>query len=159
MTPRAEYPLDPLLRVREARVDDATRAVAEAVHEVDATRDARAAAEAARLRAGEAAQAIRASERDVLEEGGLTAADLARADAWEAKIRDDDRRLFDAAARAAEAESRAVLDEARARAELAKYKVDADVVSKDRDAWTNEVRRRVEAKEEEDAEEAWRRKA
>jgi len=157
MSSRNKYPLDPLVRVREARVDGATRAVAAATRKAEDARAARIAAEASRARAAEAARAARESEREVLESGGLTAADLARADAWETRVQGEDQRLFGAVSRAAEAEAAAIAEEAAARAALAGDKADADVVAKDRAAWLDVARRRAEAAEEEDAAEAWRR--
>src|SRR5215813_10941731 len=77
-----KYPLDPLLRVRDAEVDKASRALGEAVREREGAERKKRAAEDEEQRATDAARAIEDAERAKLERGELNVGDLARADAW-----------------------------------------------------------------------------
>jgi hypothetical protein len=152
------YPLEPLGKVREAHVDGATTELAAAV---DAREDAearRVAAETSRADARKEALATQAKEREALERGELTVADLMRENAWELRVRAEDAALAEKVARAAEGEAAAIDDETRARQLLAEKKADAKVVENDRDRWSVQEKKRADAKEEEDAAEGWRKK-
>ena len=151
-----KYPLDPLVQVRAKQVDDAARALGEA---------ARAHEEAARLRAGadqrrdqaEAdAQALRDRERGALERGELTVADLMRGDAWGVRVKAEQDELARRALESAKKEGIARDGEGAARTHVAARKADAEIVDRDRTRWTDEERKRADAKEEEAAADGWR---
>ena len=155
---RPTYPLEPLGKVREARVDGATSELAAAVGAREDAESRRAAAETARARAKDEALAMQAEEREALERGELTVADLMRENAWEVRVRAEDATHAEKVARAAEGEAAAVDDESRARESLSEKKADAKVVENDRERWSVQQKKRADAKEEEDAAEGWRKK-
>ncbi len=156
--PSSKYPLDALVRLREGAADSATRELAEAVRAREASEARRA--HAARETAHHTARAddVRADESSRLTRGELTVADLARADAWEGRIRAEAEalRAREDAARSAEDEARLV--EGDARGALASRKADHDVVVKDKARFVDIARRAQEARDEEGAAEAWRPK-
>jgi hypothetical protein len=153
-----KYPLEQAKKVRDGAVDRAAREVSDAVRARDeAERRAREAArEEAEAKA--AAEAVREAERGALARGELTAADLARAHAWEGRAESEIADLEDRARAAGDATARAHADEARAREELGRRRADADALAKHREKWDDRVRREGEARDEEGAEEAWRPK-
>jgi hypothetical protein len=155
---RAKYPLEPLAKVRAHATSAQAAELAKAVRERTRAEAERRAADAARARAEASASEVRAREGEALSRGQLTVADLARGDAWEARVRAEGAALFEDVARAAEGEAAASDQETHARAELAQRRADADVVEKDRARFDQGQRRREEAREEEGAEEAWRPK-
>ena len=155
---RPTYPLEPLGKVREARVDGATSELAAAVGAREDAESRRVAAEISRAKAKEEARATQAKEREALERGELTVADLMRENAWELRVRAEDATHAEKVARAAESEAAAVDHETRARVLLAEKKADALVVEKDRARWSVQENKRADAKEEEDAAEGWRKK-
>jgi hypothetical protein len=150
---RPTYPLEPLGKVREARVDGATSELAAAVGAREDAESRRVAAETTRAKAKEEALATQVKER-----GELTVADLMRENAWELRVRADDATHAEKVARAAESEAAAVDDETRARVALAEKQADAKVVEKDRERWSVQEHKRADAREEEDAAEGWRKK-
>ncbi len=155
---RRTYPLEPLGKVREARVNGATSELAAAVGAREDAESRRVAAETSRAKAKDAALATRAVEREALERGELTVADLMRENAWELRVRAEDVTHAEKVARAAESEAGAVDDETRARESLAEKKADAKVVENDRQRWSVDETKRALAREEEDAAEGWRKK-
>ncbi len=155
---RAKYSLDPLVRLRDAHVDDQAEALARAARAREEAEAARMRADEERKRAAEAAATRRAREAEALARGELKVADLVRANAWEHRVASDDAALREKVARAAEAEAAARTTEGDARVELGRRKVDADVVHEHEARWKAEEQRAAEAREEEAAEEAWRRK-
>lgn len=155
---RPRYALEPLAKLRDGKVDEATRGLAAAVTERGAAERARRSAEARRDAHDAAADAVRAGEREALERGELRAGDLALADGWEARVATERAALADAVQRAGSAEAKARDAERQAQRGVAERKADAQVVAKDRARWEDEQRRRGEAKEEEEAAEAYRRR-
>jgi hypothetical protein len=149
-----KYPLEPLAKLRDQRVDEATRDLAGAV-------GARTAAEGARKRAQERVRAhedearrVREAETAALERGELTAGDLARLQDWERGTgAERDAMERDVAARQG-AEDRSREAERQAKEQLAARMSDARVVERDRVRWEEGVRKRLEAKEEEAVEDA-----
>ena len=153
-----KYPLDPLAKLREQHVDDATRELAAAVRTREAAEQRTRAAATEKERAEERARAVREAERTKLEQGELKVADLQRADAWAIAAAEEKRRLEEHVERAREAETHARTGEGQRRAEVATTKADADVVNKDRAKWTERERKDALVREEEEAGEAWRKR-
>jgi colicin import membrane protein len=155
---RPQYPLEPLADVRERQVDDAVRGLAAAVAQREsAARRARAVEQAAATHAA-SAEAVKRVEREALERGELTAADLARAHAWELRAQAEHAVLAAEQERARGAEHAASDAEGQSRDELARRRADADVVAKDRARWEAGQRKRADAREEEAMAEAFRPK-
>jgi pyruvate/oxaloacetate carboxyltransferase len=157
--PKPKYTLDALEKLREARVDEATKVLAEAVRARETAAARRQAAELAlETRTHEIAH-IRERERVKLEMGGADAHDLALASAWELGAQAEIARLAAAVTERKNEETGAQQKEAEARAAVAMKRADADVVHKDHDRFDAGVRKAELAKEEEAAEEAWRRRS
>ena len=151
-----KYPLDPLIRLRETQVGQATRDLADAVGERAAAEARVRAAEEARLDAERAATVVRAIEREALDRGDLAAADLARTNAWEARVREERETLEGLTRKTEAAAVTAQGSETAARAEVARREADAQVIGKDREKWQSANDRAAEAREQENAAEAWR---
>jgi hypothetical protein len=149
-----KYPLDPLIKLRELQVDEATRDLAKAVDARQKAENAKRAAEAARETAEERAARARDAEREALERGELSAADLMRAQAWEIGVAEERKRLAQQVATAEQGEKKARDQEDGARGTLATREADAEVVEKDKDRFVAKLRAKDLAKEEEAAEEA-----
>jgi len=159
MTRPPKYPLEALGEVRARRVDAGAEEVARAIGAREAAELQRARAEAARTRVEAEGERVRRTEKESLARGELTAADLARGAAWEVAAREEAARHREQLERAASAAQAAYETEARAKEDLAARKSEADVVEKDRAKWKARETKRVLDREEESAEEAWRRKA
>ena len=153
-----KYPLDPLAKLREQHVDEATRELAEAVRAREAAEQRTRLAERERATAEERARLVREAERAKLEGGELKVADLQRADAWSVAVDEEQKQLAERVARASAVESDARTGEAQQRATVATRKADAQVVEKDRAKWTEKAQKDAQAREEEEAQEAWRPK-
>jgi hypothetical protein len=153
---RLPYALEPLADLRRSKADQAATELAKAVASKDASERERKAAE--QRRQGHDAQAARTrdAEREALEQGQLRAADLARADAWEIQVAAERAALTGAVDRTRAAEDQARTVEARSQVELATREADSSVIDKDRARWDDGQRRLAEAKEEEEAAEAYR---
>jgi hypothetical protein len=153
-----KYPLEPLARVRASRTDDATRELALAIRDRELASRRLHAAKSEQEKARSLAQGLRDSERRALEQGALRAADLMRADAWEARAREElaqlERQLAHAVARETEARTK----EEAAKGSLAGRSAEQKVVEQERARWTDRERRKDEAAEEEAGAEAWRPK-
>src|SRR4051812_33781616 len=130
-----KYPLEPLARVRESRAEVAVRALADAVRAREGAEERRRAAEDARARGEAAAEDGRTAERAALDRSQLSAADLARRDAWEHRIAGELRALDEQVVRARDGVAEAKRAEEAARAEVTRREADADVVDKDRARW------------------------
>jgi hypothetical protein len=154
--PTPKYPLDPLLKHRNRRVDDAKASLGDAVRAREAAEAAVRRAEAARRQAEDRAARVRAEEQKRLARGELRAVDLARGDAWELAARAEIDRLASAVEEAEKNERRARDAEEDARAALARTMADRDVVRKDEARFQQRVAKAVLAAEEEAAEEAFR---
>jgi hypothetical protein len=153
-----KYPLEPLAGLREHQADEAVRGLASAVRAREEATRARVAAQARRDEHLQDAARVCAAEGEALTRGELTAADLARADAWAVRVAAD-RAALEAGIRQAHAAETASRDEERAaQAAAAARRADAEVVEKDRARWNAALRRSVEAREEEASFEAWRPK-
>jgi YscO-like protein len=153
-----KYPLDPLAKLREQHVDEASRELAAAARARETAEQRTRLAEREKDAAEESARAVREAERAKLEGGELTVADLQRADAWGVAVAEETKRLEERVARAITAESEARTGEAQHRTTVATRKADAGVVEKDRAKWTEQARKDALGREEEEAEEAWRPK-
>jgi hypothetical protein len=153
-----KYPLDPLLEMREEEAERATKALAEAVGARESAEHAKRAAEDTKRRAEEEAGRIQAAEEAKLVRGELTVGDLMRKAAWATGVAQERERLEQQIARADEQLGTARAAEGRARRETAARKAAVDVVEKDRGKWQARVRREADARDEEEAAEAWRPK-
>jgi hypothetical protein len=154
---RPRYALEPLAKLRDGKVEESKRGLAAATTERDAAERARRAAEARRESHDAAAAAVRATERGALERGELRAGDLALADGWEARVAAERTALAADVTRAGSVEANARDAERQAQRTMAEREADAKVVAKDRARWEAGERRRADAKEEEEAAEAYRR--
>jgi hypothetical protein len=152
------YPLEPLAQLRQDQVEAAVRGLAAAVAGRDAAERVRSGAEQRRQAHQAAAAHVRDAEGEALARGELRAADLARAGAWEVRVASERDALASDLERAAGAEARARAVEEKARGEVAERKAGAEVVAADQTRWREALRKKGEAKEEEAAEEAFRRK-
>ncbi len=150
-----KYPLEPLLAHRERLVEDAEAAMARAIAAREAEERAETTAIEVRTKARDAASAVRAEESARIARGEARAVDLARVEAWErseaGRQLELDRRVEDCGSRVRAARE----GEARARAELAAKMADRDVVAKDEVKFDDARKRAAEAREEEDAAEAF----
>lgn len=156
--PKTKYPLEALRDVREARVDEATSALAKAVRAREDAATELARTEAARIEQRRIADEKRASERSALESGALKVADLAREDAWEHGVKAEADALAKRAAQAKSREETARDEERSAREALAAKKAEVDVVEKDKARFVGRQNERELAHEEQEANEAWRPK-
>jgi hypothetical protein len=154
------YPLEALLDLREQKVEATTAELADAVRHRERAASERRSAEIAARRAAEDAADKRVLEQEALLRGELKVADLARFSTWEVAVQAEQHGLAARVEQATEEERRAKDAEERSRSELAQRKADADVVDKDRSRYLDQMRKRIEAKEEEDAVDtvAWRRR-
>ena len=150
------YPLDPLVRVRRDRVEASARSLASAIREREEAERVRLAAEAERARRAEEAKRVREVEASALDRGELSAADLQRQGAWEARTQWEDEQRARQVDAARERESSTRRGEGKAMAEVAKAEAGAKVVTEHRARWVKEGERKAEAAAEEGAAEAWR---
>jgi hypothetical protein len=153
---RRRYPLEPLVMLRDQRVEQATVGLAGAIEKREDAEQGRRTAEAVRDAHDAAAKLVRAGESGALDRGELRAVDLAGADAWEARVAVESASVASALERARTVEERARDGERVAQGELASRRADASVVERDRARWVDQQRRRTEASEEEAASEGWR---
>jgi hypothetical protein len=154
----SKYPLEPLARLKKERAEGAVRDLGRAVSAREEASHRRAEVEEARKEAEARAARVRQEERAVLEKGGLRAADLMRAEAWEARVKAEDVER----ARAVE-EARASLAtktrlEVEAQANVARVRGEANAVSRHEARWHEAQRRARDLEEEEAAAEAQRPK-
>jgi len=150
------YPLEPLVRVRRDRVDASARALASAIEAREAAERGRRSAEAERARHADEARRARESEAGALARGELSAADLQRQGAWDARVRWEDEERARRVAAAGEREATAVGAEGEARGGVAKAEAESKVVAEHRARWAAEGARAAEVASEEGAAEAWR---
>jgi hypothetical protein len=151
------YPLEPLAKLREDQAEAAVRGLAKAVAGRDAAERARRSAEERRNAHEAAAERVRRGELEALGRGELRAGDLARAGAWETRVATEGEAMASEVIQARGVEALARDAEHAARTEVATRKAGAQVVDADRARWRDGLRRKAEAKEEEAAEEAFRR--
>jgi hypothetical protein len=154
--PSPKYPLQPLLDHRERAVDDRTAELGGAVRTRENADERKAQAAASQHAAESEAAATRVREQELLADGALSVADLARGQAWEigaqARIAD----LARATATAEAAADAAAQAEVAARGQLAQAMADRDVVAKDESRFKERLVKKQVAAEEEQAEEAYR---
>jgi hypothetical protein len=150
------YALEPLARVRKQKVDEAAQSLAVAIRGREIAERDRRAAETRRDTHETDAAGVRAKEREALERGELCAGDLARADGWEVRIAAERAALLAAVERARGDESGARQTEERAKTEACARRADAEVVEKDRARWTAAQLKQAEARDEDEAAEAYR---
>jgi hypothetical protein len=153
-----KYPLASLVLLREKEVDQAANELAGRVKASEAAESARRASERKRDLHDESAAHVRAAEDEALERGVLRAADLARADAWEARAALESRALATEVARERTNEQQARKSEVESQAQLASRQAAAQVVAKDRARWTAGQTQKAEARDEEASSEGWRPK-
>jgi hypothetical protein len=149
-----KYPLEPLAKLRDQRVDDAERDLAGAVGARERAEGERSRAEQRARAHAEQARVLREAEAAALGRGELTVADLERLGAWERGVAADGETLARAVAERRAAEDGARDGERKAMEQVAARMADARVVERDRERWEDGDRKRAEAKEEEAAEEA-----
>jgi hypothetical protein len=154
----SKYRLEPLVSLRDRRVDLATGDLARSVRALDGAGRTRVAAEQAQAEHREAAAGLRAAERTALASGELRVADLAAGEAWGVRVESENQVLQGRADTARAREAKALADERKARTALAERKVDADVVHKDRARFDELQRRASEVRDDEASFEAWRPK-
>jgi hypothetical protein len=155
MRPR-KYPLEPLAELRARRVDEAVGDLAAATRERDAAERRRLAAEREREAHDVGVERVRSAEAEALAQGGLRAADMAQAAAWEARVGAERDALASGVERARGEEAGARAGEGRAIDEVASRRAEARVVANDQARWDGVERKRAEAREEEASSEAWR---
>ena len=154
--PRARYSLEPLVRLRRDRVDEATAALATSLAERQ-----RAEADVARaeghveLHAG-AAVRTRATEHEALARGERTAADLQRSLHWEIGVKVEGTTREQHAAEARERSAAATSVASSAQARLSTKMAEESAVLKHRASFVQAEDRRAAAEDEQAAEEAWR---
>ena len=152
--PGKKYPLDPLIKLRERQVDDATRELAKAVDARQTAERKREAAENAKVRADERAKTTRDEEREALERGELRAGDLQKAQAWEIGVAEERKKVVQQVNVAEQGENKARDVETGARDSLVAREADAEVVEKDKERFVSREKQQELAKEEEAANEA-----
>jgi hypothetical protein len=155
---KKKYPLERLLGVRKDKASARVKELASAIREREALERARLAAEQEQARArGEAAR-----ERDRVAEslakGSLSAGDLARQAAWEARVEWDEAERQRKITTMKENEARAKEGEENARGLVRAAEAESKVVVRDRERWVAEADRAAALKAEEEAAEAWRRR-
>jgi hypothetical protein len=153
-----KYPLEPLVALREKKVEEATSELAAAMRRHEAAARVLRTAEARREAQARTVAEIRAAELEALSQGDLRAHDLARGDAWGSRVAFEREALVANVERAGAAEVEARQNESKAQAGVAARRADARVVKGHREHWDTERRKVAEAREEEASAEAWRPK-
>jgi hypothetical protein len=154
--PLPKYPLRPLVRVRETRVDQAASCLAAAACARDAAARARTASEQRRDEHAATVEDVRCAEKGALSLGNLRVTDLVRRDAWEVGVAVEQSALASVVEQARADEDRARSGEGRARERAALLKAEAQLVDRHRVRWTEAERKRAEIREEDALLEAWR---
>jgi hypothetical protein len=157
MRPR-KYPLDPLARLRDKQVGDATKLLADAIRAREEAQRVEAAAALRRDQAAEEARGLAEQEDGALVRGELRSQDLAHAAAWNVRVERERVALEERAVRASEGAERAEEREGTALDATARARAEAEVVARDRAKWEDRERKRRDAAEEETAAEAFRGK-
>jgi hypothetical protein len=153
---RQRYPLEPLGTLRDAAVDAAVRGLAGAVRARAVAEDARRAMQERQDAHDREAARVRSVEAEALARGELRAGDLASAGAWELRVAVDGSTLAADVERARKAEAAAQAAQDTAKGTVAARQADARVVEKDEERWEQARRAKGEAREEEEAAEAYR---
>jgi hypothetical protein len=149
-----KYPLDPLKRVRAEKVDQGARALSQALGEAEKARTERERREHAKRELERSLSEVALSEREKLEKGELSVADLARGAAFgiagEMKRAAHAEAVEQARSSHAKAESRAE----DSRQVLASARADAEVVERHHQKWQKAKQAEAISRDEENAEEA-----
>jgi hypothetical protein len=153
---RKKYPLEPLARVRRDRVEASARELGAAVRLREEAEKNRVAAELERTHRLAEASEVRDGESRALGHGVLTAADLQRQGAWQARMHWEDEEAARAVSDLAAREEALRDSEGRAKALVAQREADSKVVLEHQTKWKDTERRAEDAAEEEAAAEAWR---
>ena len=148
------YPLEPLVELRQKKVDEAVRELAGAARDRDSAAGARRAVEERRGAHERAIADVRAAEGEALARGELRVADLARAGAWSLRVGADGDALAAGVERARATEARARAAEATAQSAVGSRRAEAQVVTQHRARWGETRRKDLEAKDEEASSEA-----
>jgi len=157
--PKKTYPREAFRLIRDDAEDVAARELGRSIQgearaqQALVTAEQHAAQEAART------AAILGAEREALDEGALTARDLERAMAFRVGADDRQRRLDAAKEQAALAEAHAHERTLADQQKLVLARADNKVMERDKEKWDEAQKRATLAREEEDAEEAWRKKS
>jgi len=149
-----KYPLDPLRRVRADKVDQRAVSLSDALRKAEAT-----AADVERKRRAQeqldrAVRETARGERERLERGQLTAADLAREAAWGLSASLARKEMTRAVEAAQDEHARATSQADQERSSLATAQAEAKVVDKHHDKWRAAGQAADIARDEESAEEA-----
>jgi hypothetical protein len=157
MRPR-KYPLEPLVRLKKERVESTTRQLGKAVLARESAERRHEEAASAQRQGDARASRVRTEERDLLEKGELSAADLIRANAWEVRVQTEGAErahAVDAAQATMTTQRRRELD---AQAEVARSRGEAKAVDRHEARWIAAREKVREAEEEEATSEAARPK-
>ncbi len=150
------YPLDALSRVRSERLGECQSALAAAIAAREEAERGHARLLAQREAARREVSAIREREARSLGGGALSASDLQRGSAWEARVTWEDDERTCAVAESADRVVAAKRAETKAREEVAAAEAAFRSVDEHRARWQGERARAEEAAAEEEASEAWR---
>jgi hypothetical protein len=150
------YPLEPLADLRDDAVDEAVRGLAAAVAAREGAELARRASEQRRDDHDSAAARVRVAEQGALGRGELRVSDLLAARAWEERVAAERAALESGVDRAKGAEAAAREAERGAQREVTEREAEAKVLEKDRERWQEAARKRADARDEEEAAEAYR---
>ncbi len=153
------YPLDPLARLREKQVGDATRLLSEAIRARQEADRGVVEVLARKENADAHTRALGDRERTALERGELRAEDLARAAAWSVRIEADRVDLERRLAKALEEAHAAQTGESSAQGGVGRARADVEVVARDRAKWEDARLKKEDAAEEEAGAEAFRPKS
>ena len=153
-----KYPLEPLVELRDRRVEEATGILAAMIRARDAAAGRLRAALLRREGHAQVVAGVRKLELDALGRGDLRARDLARVDAWAVRAAAEREALTAVVRDARAAETRARDSQGEAQASVVSRTAEAQAVAGHRGRWDEARRRVLEASEEEAAFEAWRPK-
>jgi hypothetical protein len=151
---RAPYPHKTLLEWRDRTVETAAQDLAEASRSHERARDAAARATEERERAEARAASERTATREALEQGRLTARDLAQASAWEHGVSEEMSSLAREEGLAARAAGVANEHETEMRRKLLEAKANHEVIAKDQARHEASARARHLERDEEATEES-----
>jgi hypothetical protein len=146
------YPLDALEKVRKAEVDERAQSVAGEVEKTERARRQVLGARDKRERAERAADDLLTDERERVESGTATAADLQALASWQAAEAQRLAALCESERRAAESLVGQKRAEDAARQELALAEAEAKAVTRHKERWSRDRVRERDLAEEEAAE-------
>ncbi|HLK40174.1 MAG TPA: hypothetical protein VKU41_25640 [Polyangiaceae bacterium] len=150
------YPLATLAKLRRDKVDEAARLLSTATCELERRVAERTRAERRRDDLEREVEGVQRVERDALDRGDLSAADLARADAWGSRVAGERDVLAADAERARTAEQQALDRRDATCVDLRSRRAEARSVDVHRERWEERARNDAEKCEEVESAEAWR---